>query len=313
VSDAINTLMFTAIMIALTPNGKRHAAFVAFIVVSSLAFYKTLNALVTYSQHNDSSSHIVLIPLISLLLLYVERQNTFSMSRTSIASGIGLALSGIILYWLANQGLLRGGNWHLSLETLSVILVWAGGFLLCYGFGAFRAGAFPLLFLLLMVPLPDLVLDRVIRALQQGSTEIAYLVFQAVGTPVSRDGFLLSVPGVTIEVAKECSSIRSSLALFITCLLAAHLYLRTGWKMCLFVLLSLPVSVIKNGIRIAALTLLSIYVDPGFLAGRLHREGGFVFFLIALLILFPVFLWLERSDKPREPLTSAIPERGISR
>ncbi|MGA8871636.1 MAG: exosortase/archaeosortase family protein [Candidatus Acidiferrales bacterium] len=306
--------MSTAATSALTPNGRRHASFVAFIVVSSLAFYKTLNALVTYSLHNDSSSHIVLIPWIAFFLLYVERQNTFSITRTSIGSGIGLALSGIILHWVASQGPLpQGGNWPLSLQTLSVILVWAGGFLLCYGFVAFRAGTFPLLFLLLMVPFPDLVLDRVIRALQQGSTEIAYLIFQAVGTPVSRHGLLLSVPGVTIEVAKECSSIRSSLALLITCLLAAHLYLRTGWKMFLFVLLSLPVSVIKNGIRIATLTLLSIYVDPGFLFGRLHREGGFVFFFIALLILFPVFLWLERSDKPREPLTSAIPDRGMNR
>ena len=298
---------------ALTQNGKRHASFVAFIVVSSVAFHKTLHALISYSLHHDSSSHIVLIPLISFFLLYVERQNTFSITGTSIGSGIGLVLGGIILYWLKNQGPLpRDGNWLLSLETLSVILVWAGGFLLTCGFSAFRAGAFPLLFLLLMVPFPDLVLDRVVYLLQQGSTEIAYLIFRAVGTPVLRHGFLLSVPGVTIEVAKECSSIRSSMALFITCLLAAHMYLRTGWKMFLFVLVSLLVSVIKNGIRITTLTLLSIYVDPGFLTGRLHREGGFVFFFVALLILFPVFLWLESSDKPREPLTSAIPEQGIS-
>jgi len=71
------------------------------------------------------------------------------------------------------------------------------------------------------------ILDRVIHALQTGSTEIAYLIFQAIGTPVVRRGFVLSVPGVTIEVAKECSSIRSSMA---PCLLGAHLYLRTGWK-----------------------------------------------------------------------------------
>jgi exosortase len=306
--------MSTAATIALTPNGRRHASFVVFMIISSFVFYKTLNGLVAYSLHNDSSSHIVLIPLIAFSLLYVERQNTFSITGTSIGSGIGLALSGTILYRLANQGLFpQDGNWPLSLETLSVILVWAGGFLLCYGFVAFRAEAFPLLFLLLMVPLPDVVLDRVIHALQQGSTEIAYLIFQAVGTPVSRHGFLLAVPGVTIEVAKECSSIRSSMALFITCLLAAHLYLRSGWKMFLFVLLSLPVSVIKNGIRIAALTLLSIYVDPSFLTGRLHREGGFVFFLIALLILCPVFLWLEKSDKPHESMNSAIRGQEISR
>jgi exosortase len=125
-----------------------------------------------------------------------------------------------------------------------------------------------------------------------------------VGTPVSRHGFLLSVPGVTIEVAKECSSIRSSIALFITCLLAAHLYLRTVWKKFVFVVLGLLVSVVKNGIRISTLTLLSVYVDPGFLYGRLHRQGGFVFFLIALLLLLPVFLWMEKSDKLREPGTS---------
>ena len=171
-----------------------------------------------------------------------------------------MALTGVILYWFAYRGPFpQEGNWPLFFATLSVILVWEGVFLLCYGFAAFRKAAFPLLFLLLMVPLPEVILDRTIHALQEGSTEIAYLLFQAVGTPVLRNGFLLSVPGVTIEVAKECSSIRSSVALFITCLLAAHLYLRTGWKMFLLVLLSLPLSIIKNGIRITTLTLLSIF------------------------------------------------------
>jgi exosortase len=303
--------MSTVATTILAPDARRHVGFVAFILVSSLAFHKTLSTLVTYSLHDDSSSHIVLVPLISFLLLYLERRNVFSVTRTSMISGTGLALGGVILYWLADQRFFpQDGNLPLSLETLSVVLAWAGGFLLCYGFVASRAGAFPLLFLLLMIPLPDIVLDRVIHALQEGSTEIAYLVFQAVGTPVARQGFVLSVPGATIEVAKECSSIRSSVALFITCLLAAHLYLRTGWKMLLFVLLSLPVSLIKNGIRIATLTLLSIYVDPGFLTGRLHHEGGFVFFLVALLILCPVFLWLEKSDKPRGLMNSPIDAQG---
>jgi len=287
----------TCVVIA---NSKRHAAFAAFIVVSSVAFYKTLSALIQYSLRNDSSSHIILIPFIALFLIYMERQKIFSITRTGVGSGVGLALIGIVLFFLVNRSSFpRYGNWQLSLETLAVLLVWAGGFLLCYGFRAFRAAAFPLLFLLLMIPLPDVILERVTYALQAGSTEITYLIFQMVGTPVSRHGFLLSVPGVTIEVAKECSSIRSSIALFITCLLAAHLYLRTGWKKLVVVVLALLLSVVKNGIRIATLTLLSIYVNPGFLSGRLHQEGGFLFFLIALLILLPVFLWLEKSDKAR--------------
>jgi exosortase len=98
------------------------------------------------------------------------------------------------------------------------------------------------------------LLDAIVRVLQRGSTEVGWLIFKAVQLPVFRSGFVLAVPGVTIEVGKECSSIRSSLALLITCILAAHLYLRTWWKAVLFVVLSLPLSVIKNGIRIATLT-----------------------------------------------------------
>jgi exosortase len=291
---------------ALAGNSRRHAMFVAFIVISSLAFYKTLGAVIRYSlASSDSSSHIVLIPIISFFLLYLERQRIFSVTRASIVPGASLALLGILLDWLVNRSSIpQEGNWRLCLETLCVVLVWIAGFLLCYGFAALRAAAFPLLFLLLMVPLPDVILDRAVYALQSGSTEISYLIFQLVGTPVSRHGFLLSVPGVTIEVAKECSSIRSSIALFITCLLAAHLYLRTAWKKFVFVILGLLLSVVKNGIRITTLTLLSVYVDPGFLYGRLHRQGGFVFFLIALLILLPVFLWMEKSDKLRKPVGS---------
>jgi len=290
----------------LSLHARRHASFVALVVVSSLAFYNTLRSLIQLSVRDPSSSHILLIPLVSFFLLYLERQTVFSKTGTNLGSGLSFVLGGIILYWFAHRGIfLENGGWPLTLETIAVILVWIGGFLLCYGSVALRAGTFPLLFLLLMVPLPAAVLDAVIHALQEGSTEIAYLIFQAVGIPVVRHGFLLSLPSVTIEVAEECSSIRSSIALFITCLLTAHLYIRTSWKVILLALLSVPLSVIKNGVRIATLTLLSIYVDPGFLTGNLHREGGFVFFLVALLILWPVFLWLVKSDKPRGSVNSA--------
>src|ERR1700674_5132526 len=164
--------MSTTATTVMTRNSRRHAGFVAFVLISSVAFYKTLSALGQYSLRGDSSSHIILIPLVALFLLYSERQTIFSTTRTSIGSGVGLALGGLVLYWLANRGVLpQDGNWPLSLETISLILVCVGGFLLCYGFVALRAAAFPLFFLLLMVPLPDAVLDRVIHALQEGSTE----------------------------------------------------------------------------------------------------------------------------------------------
>ncbi|MGB9067320.1 MAG: exosortase/archaeosortase family protein [Candidatus Acidiferrales bacterium] len=282
---------------------RKHAYFMGFVLITSLAFFKPLSALVSYSLNDASSSHIVLIPFVSFFLLYFERESIFANASASTGLGIGLAAAGLILFLMASRGPIpREGHWSLSVEVLSVILVWIAGFLYFYGEAAFRAGSFALLFLLLMVPLPDPILNWIIYELQEGSTQIAYLLFQATGTPVLRHGFQLSLPTVTIEVAQECSSIRSSVALFITCLLAAHLYLGTGWKKLVLALLTLPLSLLKNGIRIATLTLLSIYVDPSFLTGRLHHEGGVVFFLLALLILLPVFWWMEKSDRRRPPV-----------
>jgi len=292
---------------------KRHLFFTVFVAASCLVFYKITSELVRYSLHDDSASHVILIPVIAFFLIGLERSKIFSITRSTPVPGIGLIGAGLILFWQASQLSPQPGNWSFSLEILSILVVWLGGFLWCYGFHALRAAAFPLLFLLLTIPVPDELLDRIIYALQAGSTAISYFIFQAVGTPVVRQGFLLSVPGVTIEIAKECSSIRSSIALLITCLLAAHLYLRTAWKIILFVVLAMVVSVVKNGIRIATLTLLSIHVDPGFLTGKLHQRGGFVFFLIALAILYPILLLLQKSEhRGQKPETGKVKATLVS-
>ena len=147
------------------------------------------------------------------------------------------------------------------------------------------------------------LLDWTIYFLQCGSTSVAYFLFRILDVPVLRQGFFLTVPGVTIEVAKECSGIRSSTALFITCVVAAQSFLRTPWKKLLFVLLAFPLALLKNGVRIVTLTLLSIYVDPSFLTGHLHKQGGFIFFLLALALLAPVLKSLEKSEHyPRRPI-----------
>lgn len=293
-SDTLTKMQDTTHKVA-----KRHAAFVGVVVVSGLLFSKMLGTLVAYALHNDSSSHILIVPFISLYIFFMERRRVLSVTSTSLGPGTATLAAGVLV-WIADKYFLQlSGNDPLSMAMLSFVLILIGGFLLCYGVAAFRAGIFPVLFLLLMIPLPDSVLDKTIYMLQLGSTEITYGLFEMAGIPVLKQGFLLSVPGVTIEVAKECSSIRSSIALFITCLVAAHFYLRTWWKTLLFVMLSLPLALIKNGIRIATLTLLSIYVDPGFLKGNLHHDGGFVFFLVALLIMWPVLELLHRSEGRR--------------
>ncbi len=275
---------------------RRHEIFAGFVLASGLIFWETCTALIAYSLQNESASHILLIPLIAFFLLFAERKRIFPQSDFATGPGLAAAFAALSLFWLATR-LSDTGNDRLSLETLALVLLWSGGFVSCYGLKASRAAIFPLLFLLLMVPWPSGVLDPVIRWLQEGSTDITYAIFKALGVPVLRSGFVLTVPGVAIEVASECSGIRSSMALLITCLLAAHFFLRTKWKMMLFVLLVIPLSIIKNGIRIATLTLLSLYVNPDFLRGNLHRDGGFVFFFLALAMLFPVLRLLEKTEE----------------
>jgi exosortase len=286
---------------------KKHAAFAMFFVISLLVFQKTIHGLVLYALSNEASSHIITIPFLSFFLLYTERKKIFSEAHPSIASGLAFVLAGVFLYVAASTHLFSMETTPLLSETtFCIVVIWMGGFLACYGSRATRVAAFPLLFLLLMIPLPEGILERTTTMLQEGSTGITYLIFKTLGVPVLRQGFELTVGQITIEIAKECSGIRSSIALFITCLMAAHFFLRTHWKMFLFVLISLPFAIIKNGIRIATLTLLSAYVNPSFLTGSLHRDGGFVFFLLSLAMVgFVLFLFYrsEGQSAPENPMS----------
>jgi exosortase C (VPDSG-CTERM-specific) len=292
---------------------RRHWYLGGFVAASILVSWKTLSTLAAFSLQQESSSHILLIPVVSIYLLYTERKRIFKSLRSGAVPGVSLILAGaIVLLLFIVQTFFLGQVSDLPAATFFLVMTWIGLFTLFYGTNALRAAAFPLAFLLLMIPLPENVLARTIYFLQSGSTDIAYFLFRAVGVPVLRQGFFLTVPGVTIEVATECSGIRSSVALFITCLIAAHLFLRTPWKQLLFVLLAVPLALIKNGIRIVTLTLLSIYVDPGFLTGSLHHKGGFVFFLLALAILFPVLLLLQKSERNTKP-SVVLPQNTESR
>jgi exosortase len=153
-----------------------------------------------------------------------------------------------------------------------------------------------------MVPIPNLLMERIIHFLQAGSTEVTEMILRATGISHLRERFVFHLPGFSIEVAKECSGIRSSLALLITVVLAAHFFLRAPWQKAVLVVSLLPIVLVKNGLRISVLTLLGVYVDQRFLTGGfLHQSGGFLFFLPALALI-GFILWLlrrVRRDTPR--------------
>lgn len=274
--------------------------FVLFVLLVSTAFFFPLRTLLKFSLEHEHYSHIALVPVVSLFLLYLRRREIFAGSQPNATASIPLFLAGSLVFAAGRLAPELSQNDSLSLTIAAYVLYLLALFLLCFGVRAFREGSFPLLFLFLMAPIPDLVLQGTISWLVAGSTEVTDLFFKLTGVPVYRDGAVFALPGLTIEVAKECSGIRSSLALFITALLAGHFFLRSNLRRVFLIVAAIPIVIVKNGVRIATLTLLAIYVNPGFLAGNLHRNGGVVFFALGLVLLWSILRILEKTERKAE-------------
>jgi exosortase len=253
--------------------------------------------IVALAFENDTYTHIPLIPLISLFLIYTNRRAiTVHVSNQWQVGAIVVPLGGLaIAVARFNIFRLQPAN-QLSLSMLGLALVWIGAFALFFGLRAFQAARFPLLFLLFMVPIPEPALSKTIYALQVGSAQSTAGLFSLFGIPYLQNGLIFSLPGIAIRVAEECSGIRSTLALLIMTVLAGHMFLKSTWKQALVCLLVVPLSVAKNGLRIATLSALAIYVDPSFLQGRLHQYGGMFFFAAAFVPLAVLFVALRRAE-----------------
>jgi exosortase len=276
----------------------RNALFLFFVGLSILMFYHPMKMLIESSLDNEMYSHIILVPLVSIYLIWIERREIFRGSGASVFPGSVLIFAGIAFYFVGGRfGTELVQNDFLSVMIFAVVLFWIGSFIFFFGLESFRLALFPLLFLLFMVPVPGLLMDRIILLLQICSTEVSYAIFKLTGVPIFREGFRFYLPGVTVEVAKQCGGIRSSLVLFIVSILAGHLFL-VSWKRKLILSLwVLPITIVKNAIRIVTLTLLGVYVDPRILDSTLHRRGGIPFFIVALSLLGIVLWFLRRQEK----------------
>jgi exosortase len=258
------------------------------------------------SLHDENVSHILLIPFISAWLLGMDRRKIQARSQPDFVACLTFLLpAALVLGWILHSPSMNPRA-RLCASILSLFFLIVSGFILIFGREAARAAWFPFAFLLFSVPLPDAVLDRVIYALQAGSAAVAEFFFDLSGFPVLREGFVFRLPRISIEVAQECSGIRSSIALLILAVLVSHFSFRLFWKKAVFVCAGLAMMVVKNGIRIATLTLLANYVDPDFLYGNLHHRGGVVFFLIGLALLVPVYWLLRRGEEIHAPAEDAV-------
>jgi exosortase/archaeosortase family protein len=233
----------------------RNALFLLFLVLSTVLFYDPMKLLVISSLDNELYSHIILIPFVTIYLIYTGREEIFQGSGASVVPGSILIVAGVVFYLVGRGfGTDLDQNDFLSVMTFAAVLCWIGGFIFFYGRESSRLALFPLLFLLFMVPVPGFLMERVILLLQ------------------------------------ICS------ALFIVSILAGHLFLTSRKRKFILSLCVLPITIVKNAIRIVTLTLLGVYVDPRILDSMVHRRGGIPFFIVALSLL-GVVLWLLRRSE----------------
>jgi exosortase len=276
-------------------------------LLSLALFRQSLSSLASLSFHDQNSSHILLIPLISTYLIYLQRGRVFQAPRYCPSIGIPLLLLAVVLWYSLKTPLASLNDMdRLSVVASLIVLVWLAAFILCYGTSSFKAAAFPLIFLLLMIPLPVVLAEHTVSILQKGSAETCYALFRLLGVPFIRHGFQFSLPGVDIEIAEQCSGIHSGLSLFIAGLLAQHILLRGTWKKACFILCIFPIAIFKNAVRIVTIAWLGIHVNPDFFHGPLHRQGGLPFSLLALALM-ALLLWLLRHPfgfLTRRPLLS---------
>ncbi len=272
----------------------RLAAFAAFIVVSIGLAWVPAQHFFRFAYRTGDESYILLVPLICAGLIYRDQEKVFADAKAGMNWAAGACLvagaAAVVLAYLTR------GDLQLLATAFGLGALWSGGFLAFFGVKAGRAALFPLLMLLWMLPIPASILDPIEVALQKGSAETVDVLFRALNVSFVREGMVFTLPGVAIEVAKECSGIRSTLTLLLLMMIVVREALHSTWRRLFVLLLTLPVVVLKNGVRIVTLTLGAMYIDPSFLTGNLHHRGGIVFFLVGLAILLPIVAWLRRGE-----------------
>ncbi len=272
--------------------------FLLYICAAVIVYFIPLRSMLSFAWHDDTFSYIPLMPFLSAYFFREDRGTIFPAGDGLYFVGGAPIVLAIVLYAFgASQAGELAAVDHMAVMTLSFVFSIVGGLGLFYGPGAWWAAAFPIVFLFFMVPIPAFLLDPIMGFLQRCSADVSYLFFLMTGVPVYRDGFFFQLPGQSIEVAKQCSGIRSSISLFLVSLIAGHLFLGSAWRKTALCLSIVPITIVKNAVRIVTLTLLAVYVDPGILGSVAHRRGGIPIFLLALVLLGAVLWFLRRSEK----------------
>jgi exosortase len=275
---------------------RRHLYFVATLLGSSLLFASALGSLFHFAMAYSVGFHTLLVIPVSSYFVYRNRREIFSRRPSGLISSFCSLIAFISVLSLHEASKQSSG---FSFQILELVTMWICAFVFFYGLHALWMARSAVLFLFLLIPIPNVLAERIIHFLQERSADVAFWFFGTCRVPVFREGLVLHVPTLDLAVAEQCSGIRSSMVLFVTAFILGELVLHSFWSKSLLIVSVLPIVIFKNGLRIVTVSLLTIYVNRGFLHGWLHQSGGVVFYLLGLTILIAIAKLLSTAEGQR--------------
>jgi exosortase len=262
---------------------RRSAAAVAAVAVAIVCLYAaTLASLARHWAGDDDFSHgFFVIPLAAYFLWERRKALLEAPVRPSLA-GLVLVAASLLVFIAGRFGA------ELYLTRVSLIGVLAGSVLFMAGWKQLRIAAFPLAFLLLMVPLPSIIFNQITFPLQGIAARAGEAVIAAAGVPVLREGNILHVPGRALEVAEACSGIRSLMSLLMLAIVLGYFTERRTGARIAIALAAVPIAIIANAARVAGTGLAAYWVSPAAAEGFFHTFSGWIVFVVALAGLIMV-------------------------
>jgi exosortase len=246
---------------------------------------------------NDPNfSHGFLVPLFSLFLVWQDRKRLSELPLRPAWFGLLVMAGAMVVLVVGTLGA------ELFLSRSSLIFLIAGIVIYFLGWGHFRALLFPVGFLFLMVPIPAILFNQITIPLQFLASQMAGGLVSELGVPVLRQGNIIQLPGMTLEVAEACSGIRSLMSLTTVAVIYAYFLESKFMPRFLLSVSAVPIAVIANGLRVTGTALLAYYWSKEAAEGFFHNFSGWLIFVLSLLMLFSLqglMGCVRRRRKPR--------------
>jgi len=253
-----------------------------------LALYlHVVESLFAQCWRDPNFSHGFLVPFLSAWMLWNNREKFKQQSLVPNWWGLLVVLGAMGLLVV---GALGAENF---LSRTSLLFALAGITIFFGGWAIFRLAFYPWLVLFLMIPLPVIIYNRITLPLQLMASRLATSLLDLTGVPVLREGNIIHLPAISLEVAEACSGLRSLMALITIAVIYAYQFERKAWRRVALILSAIPIAVLANGLRIMGSGLLGQYWSPDKARGFFHEFSGLLVFCASCLLLWMFHLVLD--------------------